>query len=133
MFETKSPAETPAQEPVFDDSELEEAFAEVDAAPKSVKPAADTQRFKDVLAEQSVALDEIDYLSERAMQDAEENDLEATLAEAESTLLNVQAASLDDDLGLMDDSFAEELEAELASIDLDEFDLELDEPSSVRS
>ncbi len=133
LFETKSPAETPAQEPVFDDSELEEAFAEVDATPKSVKPAADTQRFKDVLAEQSVALDEIDYLSERAMQDAEENDLEATLAEAESTLLNVQAASLDDDLGLMDDSFAEELEAELASIDLDEFDLELDEPSSVRS
>ena len=63
---------------------------------------------KQVLAENSAVMDEMDYLSE--MDDIEEMDDDlASLEEAPATVKN---------------TFAAGLEAELASIDLDEFDLE---------
>ncbi len=84
-----------------------EVFPESEVAAQSSGPEVPAH-IKEVLAENSAAMDEMDYLSE--IEDLDETDAElASLEQAPAEARN---------------TFAAGLEAELASIDLDEFDLE---------
>ncbi len=109
----RAPVEQPAhasEEEVYDEPEAsreEEGLLDVGPAGAQQTP----EHIKEVLEENSAAMQEMDYLSGLGTTESELASLEAYPAAGKS-------------------SFAAELEAELAGIDLDEFDLESEPESS---